>query len=136
MHQTTQVGLGQSTCVGIGGDPIKGLDFIDCLALFEADPQTEAILMVGEIGGSREEEAAQYIQSQIKKPVAAYIAGLTAPSGKRMGHAGAIIAGGSGRAEDKIRALQQAGVIVAQSPAKLGEAVQQAIAAKRGSVAA
>ena len=136
VHQTTQLGLGQSTCVGIGGDPIKGLDFIDCLALFEADPQTEAILMVGEIGGSREEEAAQYIQSQIKKPVAAYIAGLTAPSGKRMGHAGAIIAGGSGRAEDKIRALQQAGVIVAQSPAKLGEAVQQAIAAKRGSVAA
>ena len=136
VHQTTQLGLGQSTCVGIGGDPIKGLDFIDCLALFEQDPQTEAILMVGEIGGSREEEAAEYIQSQIKKPVAAYIAGLTAPSGKRMGHAGAIIAGGSGRAEDKIRALQQAGVIVARSPAKLGEAVQQAIAVKRGSVAA
>jgi len=136
VHQTTQLGLGQSTCVGIGGDPIKGLDFIDCLALFEQDPQTEAILMVGEIGGNREEEAAQYIQSQIKKPVAAYIAGLTAPSGKRMGHAGAIIAGGSGRAEDKIRALQQAGVIVAQSPAKLGEAVQQAIAVKRGSVTA
>ena len=136
VHQTTQLGLGQSTCVGIGGDPIKGLDFIDCLALFEQDPQTEAILMVGEIGGSREEEAAEYIQSQIKKPVAAYIAGLTAPSGKRMGHAGAIIAGGSGRAEDKIRALQKAGVVVAQSPAKLGEAVQQAIAGKRGAAAA
>ena len=132
VHQTTQLGLGQSTCVGIGGDPIKGLDFIDCLALFEQDPQTEAILMVGEIGGNREEEAAEYIQSQIKKPVAAYIAGLTAPSGKRMGHAGAIIAGGSGRAEDKINALQKAGVVVAQSPAKLGEAVQQAITGKRG----
>ena len=127
VHQTTQLGLGQSTCVGIGGDPIKGLDFIDCLALFEADPQTAAILLVGEIGGSREEEAAEYIQSQMKKPVAAYIAGLTAPSGKRMGHAGAIIAGGSGRAEDKIRALERAGVVVAASPAGLGEAVQQAI---------
>ena len=128
VHQTTQLGLGQSTCVGIGGDPIKGLDFIDCLALFETDPQTAAILLVGEIGGSREEEAAEYIQSQMKKPVAAYIAGLTAPSGKRMGHAGAIIAGGSGRAEDKIRALERAGVVVAASPAGLGEAVQQAIA--------
>ena len=131
VHQTTLLGLGQSTCVGIGGDPIKGLDFIDCLTLFEADPQTEAILLVGEIGGSREEEAAEYIQSHMKKPVAAYIAGLTAPSGKRMGHAGAIIAGGSGRAEDKIRALEQAGVAVARSPAGLGEAVQQAIAQKR-----
>ena len=131
VHQTTRLGLGQSTCVGIGGDPIKGLDFIDCLALFEQDSQTKAILMVGEIGGSREEEAAEYIQSHVKKPVAAYIAGLTAPSGKRMGHAGAIIAGGSGRAEDKIKALQKAGVVVAQSPAKLGEAVQQAIAGKR-----
>ena len=134
VHQTTQLGLGQSTCVGIGGDPIKGLDFIDCLALFEADPQTEAILLVGEIGGSREEEAAEYIQSQIKKPVAAYIAGLTAPSGKRMGHAGAIIADGSGRAEDKIRALENAGVVVAASPAELGEAVKQAIAQRRGAV--
>ena len=134
VHQTTLLGLGQSTCVGIGGDPIKGLDFIDCLALFEADPQTEAILLVGEIGGSREEEAAEYIQSQMKKPVAAYVAGLTAPSGKRMGHAGAIIAGGSGRAEDKIRALERAGVVVAASPAGLGEAVQQAITRRRGAV--
>jgi succinyl-CoA synthetase alpha subunit len=131
VHQTTQLGLGQSTCVGIGGDPIKGLDFIDCLEMFEADPQTEAIIMVGEIGGSREEEAAEYIQSRMKKPVAAYIAGLTAPKGKRMGHAGAIIAGGSGRAEDKIRALETAGVVVAQSPAGLGLAVQAALARKR-----
>ena len=131
VHQTTQLGLGQSTCVGIGGDPIKGLDFIDCLQLFEADPQTEAIIMVGEIGGSREEEAAEYIKAHMKKPVAAYIAGLTAPKGKRMGHAGAIIAGGSGRAEDKIHALEAAGAVVAQSPAGLGQAVQAAMARKR-----
>ncbi len=125
--QTTRLGLGQSTCVGIGGDPIKGLDFIDCLAMFEADPQTEAIILVGEIGGTAEEAAAEYIQAHVKKPVAAYIAGLTAPRGKRMGHAGAIIAGGSGRAEDKIAALEKAGVVVAQSPAGLGEAVLEAM---------
>ena len=127
VHQTTQLGLGQTTCVGIGGDPIKGLDFIECLALFEADAKTEAIVLVGEIGGSREEEAAEYIQAHVRKPVAAYIAGQTAPAGKRMGHAGALIAGGKGRAEDKIRALEQAGAVVARSPAEIGSAVLSAI---------
>jgi succinyl-CoA synthetase alpha subunit len=128
--QTTQSGLGQSTCVGIGGDPIKGLDFIDCLELFQADPQTEAIIMVGEIGGTAEEAAAEYIRAHVTKPVAAYIAGLTAPSGKRMGHAGAIVAGGSGKAEDKITALEKAGVVVAKSPAGMGEAIAEAMARK------
>ena len=131
VHQTTALGLGQSTCVGIGGDPIKGLNFIECLQMFEADAETEAIIMVGEIGGSDEEAAAEYIQSQVQKPVAAYIAGQTAPAGKRMGHAGAIISGGSGLAADKIRALEKAGVVVASSPAGLGEAVQTAIQARK-----
>jgi succinyl-CoA synthetase alpha subunit len=130
VYQTTQLGMGQTTCVGIGGDPIKGLNFIECLQMFEADPETEAIIMVGEIGGSDEETAAEYIQSHVKKPVAAYIAGQTAPKGKRMGHAGAIISGGSGRAEDKVRALENAGVAVAHSPAGLGEAMLAAINAK------
>lgn len=130
VHQTTALGLGQSTCIGIGGDPIRGMNFIECLQLFEADPETEAIIMVGEIGGSDEEAAAEYIKSHVKKPVAGYIAGQTAPKGKRMGHAGAIISGGSGKAEDKIRALENAGVVVASSPAGLGDAVQAAIRAK------
>jgi succinyl-CoA synthetase alpha subunit len=127
VQQTTALGLGQTTCVGIGGDPVKGLNFIECLALFESDPETEAIIMVGEIGGSDEEAAADYIKHHVTKPVAAYIAGLTAPKGKRMGHAGAIISGGSGRAEDKIAALESAGAVVANSPAGLGEAVMKAI---------
>jgi succinyl-CoA synthetase alpha subunit len=130
VHQTTALGLGQSTCIGIGGDPIRGLNFIECLQLFEADTETEAIIMVGEIGGSDEEAAAEYIKSHVTKPVAGYIAGQTAPKGKRMGHAGAIISGGSGKAEDKIRALENAGVVVASSPAGLGAAVEAAIKAK------
>lgn len=127
VHQTTLNGLGQSTCVGIGGDPIHGMNFIDCLALFEADPQTEGIVMVGEIGGQAEEDAAAYIAEKVSKPVVAYIAGLTAPPGKRMGHAGAIISGGQGTAEAKLAALTAAGVSICRSPAEIGDAMLAAM---------
>jgi succinyl-CoA synthetase alpha subunit len=129
--QLSNLGLGQSTCVGIGGDPIAGSSFTDILRLFQEDPKTEAILMMGEIGGNAEERAAEFIKQHVTKPVAAFIAGQTAPPGKRMGHAGAIISGGSGAAADKIAALKAANILVADSPADLGTTMQKAIQAKK-----
>jgi len=127
VYQTTINDLGQTTCIGIGGDPVRGMDFIDCLALFEADPDTDGVIMVGEIGGTDEEAAAEFIQSDVSKPVVAYIAGVTAPPGKRMGHAGAIVAGGKGTAADKFKALDAAGVATVRSPAELGSKMQEVL---------
>jgi succinyl-CoA synthetase alpha subunit len=129
VFQTSRCGYGQSTCIGIGGDPIRGMGFIDCLQLFEADPDTHGIVMIGEIGGSDEERAAGYIRTQVSKPVVAYIAGVTAPPGKRMGHAGAIISGSQGTAAAKIAALEAAGVTVVHSPAEIGAGMKAALAA-------
>jgi len=130
VFQTTNLGLGQSSCVGIGGDPVRGMNFVDVIALFEKDEDTEGIVMVGEIGGSDEEAAAGYIRRHVSKPVVAYIAGVTAPPGKRMGHAGAVIAGGKGAAEDKYTALEAAGVRTVRSPAELGSAMKSALASR------
>ncbi|MFQ0973475.1 succinate--CoA ligase subunit alpha [Gilliamella sp. CG35] len=127
VKQTTDIGLGQSVCIGIGGDPIPGSDFISILALLEQDPKTKAIVMIGEIGGSAEEEAAEYIKKHVSKPVIAYIAGMSAPAGKRMGHAGAIISGNKGTAEEKVKALTAAGVVVVSSLAEIGNAVKKAV---------
>ncbi|OBS09035.1 succinate--CoA ligase subunit alpha [Acidihalobacter prosperus] len=131
VHQTTRAGLGQSTCVGIGGDPIQGLDFVDCLKLFNEDPRTEGVILVGEIGGQAEEEAAAYIQAQMNKPVVAYIAGVTAPPGKRMGHAGAIISGGRGTAAQKFSVLEAAGVAIVHSPDAMGRRMHELLADRR-----
>jgi succinyl-CoA synthetase alpha subunit len=130
VFQTSQLGIGQSTCVGIGGDPLNGTNFVDVLKLFNEDPQTESILMIGEIGGNAEEEAAEYIKHHVKKPVVSYIAGKTAPEGRRMGHAGAIISSGSGTATAKMDALKKAGVVIAPTAASMGKTLQEVLKKK------
>jgi len=127
VHQVTQLGLGQTTAVGIGGDPVNGTNFVDVLAMFESDPETEGIVMIGEIGGTAEEEAAEFVASEMTKPVAGFIAGTTAPAGKRMGHAGAIVSGGKGTAAAKIEAMTGAGIVMAETPSDMGEAMVRAL---------
>jgi succinyl-CoA synthetase alpha subunit len=134
IHQLTHLGLGQTTCIGIGGDPLIGTSFVDALTLFAADPETEAVVLIGEIGGSAEEEAAAFIKASFKKPVVGFIAGQTAPAGRRMGHAGAIVAGGKGTAAEKMSALSAAGVHVVKSPADIGHAVESALGARRTAI--
>ncbi|HEU4321313.1 MAG TPA: succinate--CoA ligase subunit alpha [Acidimicrobiia bacterium] len=127
VHQLTRLGLGQTTAIGIGGDPVNGTNFLDCLQMFEADDETEGVVMIGEIGGTAEEEAAEYVKTEMSKPVAGFIAGTTAPPGKRMGHAGAIVSGGKGTAEAKIAAMNDAGIVVAETPSEMGEAMVRAL---------